>query len=99
MSIGTILKHCTNCGHDKSRSEFYRCRRAPDGRQVRCKLCQKASQSSTVALARARTRAAAPAKRVTMTEAEIIAAREREDEAVTAAAFDVLAQQAAAAHG
>lgn len=41
MSIGTALKRCGLCQQEKSRSEFYRCDRSKDGRQTRCKVCQR----------------------------------------------------------
>jgi len=36
------MKTCTGCGETRSVDEFYRHRRSRDGRQARCKECQKA---------------------------------------------------------
>jgi hypothetical protein len=38
-------KHCCDCKHLLQLEKFSRCRRSPDGRQYRCKLCQRALDS------------------------------------------------------
>ncbi len=89
MSIGTVLKRCGLCQQEKSRAEFYRCDSSNDGRQTRCKMCQKAHNNGALPEPRRRRRY------VPLSAAE----QEADSEAKTMAAFDILAAQTAAALG
>ena len=42
MAEEIVLKHCNRCKAEKPRTEFYNCKRFPDGLDYSCKLCRKA---------------------------------------------------------